>query len=219
MLIRHLIAVLRISGFDLKCMWKNLFFNYMCSAVKRDKGVYLYIYPNVIVSIEKTAMITLHGSLSMGIPSIKGNRRISKFLMKASSKFVVNDGCAFLDEFDVQIHQKGFFSVDNFHSNIGLEISCGQNIVLHGCVMAGRRVRIKDYNGHVVSYKGYPKSAPITIENHVWLCSGASVCPGVTISEGSVIGDNANVVSDIPIKSFVQGNPAKIIETNISWSE
>lgn len=219
MFIRHFISILKISKWNLMCAWKNIQLNYLSSSVKRDKGAYLFIYPNVLISIEKNALIELHGNLNLGIPSIKGNRQVSKFLMKSHSMFIVHSKCDFLDAFDIQIHSGGIFSVEDFHSNVGLEISCGRSITLHGHVMAGRHVRLKDYNGHVVSYEGYPVSAPITIENHVWLCSGSCVGPGVKIDTGVVVGDNANVTSNVPSSSFILGNPAKIIDSNISWSK
>ena len=118
---------------------------------------------------------------------------------------------------DIQIHKNGNLTVDDFHSNIGLEISCGEQIRLVGDVTAGRHVRLKDYNGHEVSYERYPRSNPIVIEDHVWICTSASINPGVHIQSGSVIADNANVITNIPAKAFVQGNPAVVIADGITF--
>lgn len=57
------------------------------------------------------------------------------------------------------------------------------------------------------------KSAPITIEDKVWMGFGVTVLKGVTIGEGAVIGAMSVVTKDIPPYTVVAGNPAKIIRT------
>lgn len=52
----------------------------------------------------------------------------------------------------------------------------------------------------------------------MWLCTGCSITPGVTIGNGAVIADNANVISDIEPATFNQGNPSKKIKSNIFFS-
>lgn len=218
MFFKALIKMIKISGLNMGCLWRNLYYNFLCKSVVRERGTYMFIYPGVILSVDKKSEIELHGNLYLGIPSIKGGGQISKFLMRPRAKMAVNRVCEILDSFDMQIHTSGKFVVDDFHSNVNLEVSCGNTIELKGEVMAGRHVRLKDYNGHEVSYEGYPFSAPILVENHVWICTGAKLNPGVSIGEGAVIGDNSNVVADVPSASFVQGNPARVVSSNIKWS-
>lgn len=56
-----------------------------------------------------------------------------------------------------------------------------------------------------------PESAPIILENNVWLGARVIVLRGVTIGEGSVIGAGSVVTKDIPPRSLAAGVPAKII--------
>ncbi|SHH83478.1 transferase hexapeptide (six repeat-containing protein) [Fibrobacter sp. UWCM] len=219
MLVRSILKIIKISNWNIGCLWHNLYYNFFCKSVKRTKNAYMFIYPHTIMSVDKKASIELHGSLYLGIKSIKGNRQTSKFLMKPHAKFVVNNLCEILDSFDIQVHSNGNFSIDSFHSNVCLEVSCGKQISIIGNVMAGRHVRLKDYNGHWVSYEKYPFSSPIIIEDHVWLCTGSTINPGVKIGSGSVIGDNANVIADVPPGAFVQGNPAEVVFSNVEWSK
>lgn len=58
---------------------------------------------------------------------------------------------------------------------------------------------------------GVEKAKPITIEDQVWIGGNATILPGVTIGEGSIIGAGSVVTKDIPEMSIVAGNPAKII--------
>lgn len=52
---------------------------------------------------------------------------------------------------------------------------------------------------------------PIVIENDCWLASNVTVCGGVTIGEGCVIGAGSIVTKDIPPHSLAVGNPCKVI--------
>lgn len=50
---------------------------------------------------------------------------------------------------------------------------------------------------------------PVTIGDGVWICSGAIVCPGVTIGEHSVVGPGAVVMRNVAPYTIVGGNPAR----------
>ena len=52
---------------------------------------------------------------------------------------------------------------------------------------------------------------PVHIGRDCWFGASVTVCPGVTIGEGCVIGAGAVVTKDIPPYSFAAGVPAKVI--------
>lgn len=52
-----------------------------------------------------------------------------------------------------------------------------------------------------------------TIGNNVWVAADAFVGPGVKVSDHSVIGARAVVMKDVPAKSIMAGNPAKVVGT------
>ena len=51
----------------------------------------------------------------------------------------------------------------------------------------------------------------ITIENDVWIGSGAIVTDGVTIGEGAVVAAGSVVTRDVPARTLVAGSPAREI--------
>lgn len=53
---------------------------------------------------------------------------------------------------------------------------------------------------------------PIHICKNVWIGVGATVLPGVTIGEGSIIAAGAVVTTDVPPMTVVGGIPAKVIQ-------
>jgi maltose O-acetyltransferase len=56
-----------------------------------------------------------------------------------------------------------------------------------------------------------PPSAPILIQEKVWLCSRVIVLRGVTIGAGSVVGAGSIVSKDIPPRTLAVGAPARPI--------
>lgn len=53
--------------------------------------------------------------------------------------------------------------------------------------------------------------APIKIGKHVWIGSNATVCPGVTIGDGTAVAAGAVITKDIPANAVVGGVPAKAL--------
>ena len=52
--------------------------------------------------------------------------------------------------------------------------------------------------------------APITIGDNCWIAGDVTVCAGVTIGEGCVIGAWSVVTRDIPANSLAFGNPCRV---------
>lgn len=79
-------------------------------------------------------------------------------------------------------------------------------------VMFGPAVTIATV-GHPINpnYREYMYTAPVTIEDNVWVGANVTICPGVTIGKNSVIGAGSVVVHDIPANSIAVGNPCRVL--------
>lgn len=64
-------------------------------------------------------------------------------------------------------------------------------------------------------HQGLSVSAPITIEDQVWIGANSTICGGVTIGKGSVIGAGSVVNRDIPPYSVAVGVPCKVIKSSL----
>ncbi|WP_270972405.1 sugar O-acetyltransferase [Campylobacter upsaliensis] len=53
---------------------------------------------------------------------------------------------------------------------------------------------------------------PIVIKDRVWIGINATICPGVTIGENSIIATGSVVTKDVPPNVIVGENPAKILK-------
>ena len=49
------------------------------------------------------------------------------------------------------------------------------------------------------------------IKKNVWIGSGATILPGVTVGENSIIGAMSVVTKDIPDNVIAFGNPARVV--------
>jgi len=61
--------------------------------------------------------------------------------------------------------------------------------------------------------------APITIGKNSWVCAEAFVGPGVTVSEGTVVGARAVISKDTECWGIYAGNPARLLKKRVPFSD
>ncbi|MFV9506561.1 MAG: acyltransferase [Oscillochloridaceae bacterium umkhey_bin13] len=98
--------------------------------------------------------------------------------------------------------------------NYGTSIGAFERITIKDHCNLGSYVMIIDNNLHELDPARRlerPPSAPVVLEENVWLGSRVVVLPGVTIGADSVVGVGSIVTEDIPPRSLAVGVPAKMI--------
>lgn len=113
-----------------------------------------------------------------------------------------------------------------FYTDFGQFIELGKNVFInHGCtfmdrgginiednVLIGPKVNIITENhAEELELRQNVYSKPITIKKRAWIGVAATILPGVTVGENSVVGAGAVVTSDVPPNSKVAGVPAKLM--------
>ena len=73
------------------------------------------------------------------------------------------------------------------------------------------RVTVMAHDASTKKTLGYTKIGQIHIGNHVFIGANATILPGVTIGDYSVIGAGSVVTHDVPERTVVAGVPAKVI--------
>lgn len=176
--------------------------------------------PEGKVCLEKSAdaVVCLSGNMTLGSSPYRTAHAESRLLMRSASSLISAEA-ELGHGFDIQLFKGARLEIgENFYSNLGLEISCAKSIKIGRDVLMGRHVSIRDTNGgHTIASTTFTKTAPVIIEDHVWLCDGSSVMPGVKIGAGSVVAAKAVVVEDVPANCLVAGIPAKVVKTNVVW--
>lgn len=61
--------------------------------------------------------------------------------------------------------------------------------------------------------KQHAQAKPITVHDDAWIGAGSIIMAGVTIGEAAVVGAGSVVTKDVPARTIVAGNPARIIRT------
>lgn len=110
---------------------------------------------------------------------------------------------------------------DNFSSNYGLVISCGQKISFGKDVLIGWDCTFIDGDGHdILNQNGevLNGSRPICVGNHVWISSEVVCLKGVEVADNTVVGFRTSLTSKhTETNSIIAGNPARVVKRNIDW--
>lgn len=92
-------------------------------------------------------------------------------------------------------------------------VRIGNNVKIGGCVL------ITDTDAHPMDYvvrrssNEGTKSAPVVIEDDVWVGAHCIILKGVTIGARSVIGAGSVVTKSIPADCVAAGNPCQVIKS------
>lgn len=113
-----------------------------------------------------------------------------------------------------------------FYTNFGRFISLGKNVFInHACsfldiggitieddVQIGPRVNLTSENHPLDPHDRktvIPRS--VVIKRNVWIGAGATILPGVTVGENSIVAAGAVVNRDVPANTVVAGVPARVV--------
>lgn len=114
-----------------------------------------------------------------------------------------------------------------FFTNFGRNIRVGKNVFInHGCTFMDRGgIILEDdvlvaskVNLVTINHLANPAerrttvTAPITIRKNVWIGLGATIMPGVTVGENSIVAAAAMVTHDVPDNCVAVGIPAKVVK-------
>lgn len=104
---------------------------------------------------------------------------------------------------------------DNCFANFGLIALDVAEIKIGNGVMFGTNVQLMTPFHPLdpeLRAQGWESASPITIGNNVWIGSGAIILGGVTIGDDAVVGAGSVVTKDVPSRTVVGGNPAKVLK-------
>ena len=120
-----------------------------------------------------------------------------------------------------------FICFPPFHTDFGHNITIGKNVFFNtGCSfqdrggisigdgsMIGMNVAIATLNhGLDLETRNTTFPSPVVIGKNVWIGSNATILPGVTIGDNSVVAAGAVVTKDVPENTVVAGVPAKFMK-------
>ena len=151
----------------------------------------------------------LCAKFNMTLPSDEDGRRaiLKELFVTYNERVFIQSGFGCDYGFNIHFHGLAVINynvtmLDNSPINIGAGAFIAPGVVL-------------TCTGHSIDplqrSQGVLTSAPITLEEDVWLGANVTVIGGVTIGKGSVIGAGSLVNKDIPAGVVAAGNPCKVI--------
>lgn len=196
---------------------RNWWLNFCRKNTCQEGKSALLLEPYSVVDAHESAQIHVIGRPVFGYNKYKGSRLETSLWMDENAIFEINNthiyhGC------DIQIFRGGKLSMAANVMNRGAQIICQEEITIgEGCLIS-RDVIIRDNEGgHSIKTDGYKNTAPVHIEDNVWIGQGAMIMKGVTIGEGSVIGAGAIVMTNVKPHSLVMPDASRTFMKDIIW--
>lgn len=118
---------------------------------------------------------------------------------------------------EIGVGPEGLLEIgDNVLINYGCSLGATKHIRIGSRSNIGTHVTLIDNSFHEIDpsrRNEAPPSAPVILEENVWLATRVIVLPGVTVGANSVVGAGSVVTHDIPANVLAAGSPAKVIRS------
>lgn len=159
--------------------------------------------------------------------SIKTRNKLGSILSRGRHNIKINKGKIKLGR-RVFLYPNVKLSVNGINKNAELsigdytqigdrtEIHVGNKIHIGNNCSISWDVCILDRDYHYIN--NIEEAKEIIIKDNVWIGCRSTILKGVTIGEGAVIAAGSIVTKNVPPRSCVAGNPAKIIKDNVVWA-
>ncbi len=169
-------------------------------------GINCTIYSNV----------TIENSVVLGNNVTIGPGALLKYISVGDNSMVdKNVLCVRWGIGSIKIGKNSYIGVNNV-------LDCANNIVIGDYVhIAGPSTAIWTHSSAPMALSGIPlgdlsethrPTAPVAIENNVWIGGNCTIYPGVTIGNHSIIAPNTAVTKNVEPYSMVGGVPGKVIK-------
>lgn len=153
---------------------------------------------------------------------------VVKIRLSRKGKIIIGNNVNFANRWEIgfpnrcflRVSKNGLLKIGNNTGLNSVSIFCDNNIIIRDNVHIGGGTKIFDTNFHNMNYlerrdsklNGVCKTAPIMIEDDVFIGANCLIEKGVTIGARSIIAAGSVVVKDIPCDELWGGNPAQLIK-------
>ncbi len=99
-----------------------------------------------------------------------------------------------------------------FQCNAAESVRIGNNVLIASNVLITDSDHIVEPGGVPVTRNGKLKTSPVEIGAGCWIGQNSVILKGVKIGENCIVGANSVVTHDVPKRTVVAGNPARVIK-------
>lgn len=185
-------------------------------------GIKLYsIYCQIVLKSLLFLYNVPHGKIKTG-------GGVPRLILGQSSLLKIGNNVNFANHWEVGWYAKCFIRIQgngvlSIGDNVGINstgIFCNDEITIGNNVYIGGGTQIFDTNFHNTDYiarrdvvlNNESKTAPVVIEDDVFIGSSCIITKGVTIGSRSLVSAGSVVISSIPSDELWGGNPAIFIK-------
>lgn len=175
--------------------------------------------------MRKSKIVVENGTLRLGIPhfqfkleydAARDNCRLylENSVIHTTGGVVFLPGCRIVAVNGTLVVRDGTLIHAPTYIFVGKRVEIGER-----CLLA-RGITIMDTDWHKLAIgdeKPKEQAKEVMIKDHCWIGQNVTILKGVTIGEGAVIGANSVVTKDVPPRTMVAGNPARVIKENVVW--
>lgn len=104
----------------------------------------------------------------------------------------------------------------------GIDLPSSSSLSFSAALIPGKRGAITIGSNSLIAFKSLViarktggEVEAVQIGSNCFIGGGALILPGVTIGDHAIVGAGAVVFDDVPARTIVAGNPARIIRENI----
>lgn len=198
---------------------KFIKYNFFSSNVVRDENVFFYPMKGTKLEIDKEATLELHGNLTIGNNKVKGSKRETYLLLRKKSKLQINGEVIVNYGTLIQAHLNSVILIGKVIINSDDVIIAQKEIEIGNDVLIGRLVTIFDSDFHQIRDKDGNTTNPprkVTIGDHVWIGTKATILKGTTVKSGAVIAANTLVGGIVKANAMYSALPGQMFGT-IEW--
>lgn len=197
---------------------KTIYYTFLAKKIKKKSLKSKFIcFKKSNLQLASKSSIDLAGTILLSDNNIKGSNIQSNLRMDENSKLAVKNHFSIYYGADIILFKNSRLILGSGFFNSNIKIRCHEKIEIGENVVISHDVTIMDSDAHEGLWKGYKKTEPIKIGNHVWVGTRVTILKGVTVGDNAVIAAGSVVTKDVPANTIVAGVPAKVIKRDINW--
>lgn len=190
----------------------------------RNGHIQVIVYRGAIVDNAKSSTIEGKGRIFIGKSWSKYDPFNTLFVLREKAKLILDGQFDIYANSTIYVNEGAVLHLGSGYCNSRCNISIFDSLTIGNRVFIAEGVTIRDSDDHQLislserqecQKKGM--TAPICIEDDVWIGMNATILKGVTIGKGAVVAAGAVVTKDVAPYTLVAGVPAKVIREQISW--
>jgi acetyltransferase-like isoleucine patch superfamily enzyme len=182
----------------------------------RHSAARILIFPRMHCKLHRNAVVDGKGYLLLGKRWEGSAYMPSEFKLMSGASLTVNGVFLIYTGCSISVNAGGRLVVGSGYASNNVTIDCFDRVVIGQGVAISKGVTIRDSDSHAINGKN-EVSRPIKIGNHVWIGLNSTILKGVSIGDGAVVAAGAVVTRDVPANSLVDGVPAKVLKSDVTW--